>query len=111
MTGDGNPTEETRIQAYLPRREGRRLRALVVSASVSLPVTPSVEEVVMALRRRSGPGMPAAAILLSEMPAGEVLLFASEARVSEDELLAACDHVEREYCADASRLRRALHVA
>ena len=111
MTGDGHPTGKACDQAVRSRIVGNRLRALVVSASVSLPVTPAVEEVVQALRLHSGPGMPAAAILLSEMPAGEILLFASEAGVSEDELLAACDHVEREYCVDASRLRRVLHVA
>jgi hypothetical protein len=82
-----------------------------VSASVALPLTPSVEDVVMALRRRCGPGLPAASILLSETPAGEVLLFAAEAGVSEHELLAACDHVEREFGVDTSRLKRALHVA
>ena len=111
MTGDDHPTGKASDQAVRSRIAGNRLRALVVSASVSLPVTPAVEEVVQALRLHSGPGMPAAAILLSEMPVGEVLLFASEAGVSEDEILAACDHVEQEYCVDASRLRRTLHVA
>jgi hypothetical protein len=69
----------------------------LVTACVSLPGIVSDADIQHAFYHLEGPGVPAMAILLSEVPAGMVLAYARRLNLDESTMRRACFAVEERF--------------
>jgi hypothetical protein len=80
----------------------------LVAACVSLPGIASDADVQHAFHHLEGPGVPAMAILLSEVPAGMALACARRLRLDEPTMRRACSAVEERFGTPTRRFLDAL---
>lgn len=83
----------------------------LVSASVPLAFVPTDEEAAAALRAPDlHPRLHGHLLrLLSEVPTAALMEFASEHHLSDDDLLRACETIDRTYGPQTGRLRKVIH--